>query len=70
MTPRLLLAALVLLSACAHGEPRLPRCDGLARRPANPHGSILTEAATPLTPAAPPTVPASVEPPSAAGGCA
>ena len=39
----LLLAGLLLLAACAHrGDPALPICDGSARRPANPHGSVLT----------------------------
>ena len=44
MTHRsLLLAGLILLGACAHrGDPALPTCDGSARRPANPHGSVLT----------------------------
>jgi hypothetical protein len=37
-----LLAGLMLLGACAHrGDPALPTCDGSARRPANPHGSVL-----------------------------
>jgi len=38
----LLFAGLMLLGACAHrGDPALPTCDGSARRPANPHGSVL-----------------------------
>jgi hypothetical protein len=49
MTHRsLLLAGLILLGACAHrGDPALPTCDGTARRPANPHGSVLTPRAEP-----------------------
>lgn len=38
----LILGLAALASACAHGDPALPVCDGLARRPANPHGSVLT----------------------------
>lgn len=38
----LLFAGLILLGGCAHrGDPALPTCDGSARRPANPHGSVL-----------------------------
>lgn len=38
----ILLAGLMLLGSCAHrGDPALPTCDGSARRPANPHGSVL-----------------------------
>ena len=49
MTHRsLLLAGLMLLGACAHrGDPALPTCDGTARRPANPHGSVLAPWAEP-----------------------
>lgn len=44
----ILLAVLMLLSACAHqGDPALPICDGSARRPANPHGSVLTPRSEP-----------------------
>ncbi|GLK47737.1 hypothetical protein GCM10017620_07100 [Brevundimonas intermedia] len=58
----LLLASLLLLGACAHrGDPALPTCDGSARRPANPHGSVLTPAAErPAKPVASPDT----------GGCA
>lgn len=45
-----ILGLAALVSACAHGDPALPVCDGLARRPANPHGSVL--AAPPAPPAA------------------
>ncbi|GAA0625137.1 hypothetical protein GCM10009422_22130 [Brevundimonas kwangchunensis] len=59
----LLFAGLMLLGACAHrGDPALPTCDGSARRPANPHGSVLAPQTTPQ-----PTSP-TVE--SGAGGCA
>lgn len=59
----LLLAGLMLLAACAHrGDPSLPTCDGSTRRPANPHGSVLTPQAEP------PAADAAVE--SEAGGCA
>ena len=58
-----LLAGLILLGACAHrGDPALPTCDGSARRPANPHGSVLA----PQT--EPPSVPEAVT--SDTGGCA
>ena len=61
MTLRLILiAVLVATAACAHREPSLPECGG-ARRPANPHGSILV----PTPPATEPTAPA-----PEAGGCA
>ena len=44
----LLFAGLMLLGACAHrGDPALPTCDGSARRPANPHGSVLALHAEP-----------------------
>lgn len=59
----LLFAGLMLLGACAHrGDPALPTCDGSARRPANPHGSVLAPQAEP------PSVPEAVPPD--AGGCA
>lgn len=58
-----LITSLLLTAGCAHGEPGLPTCDGSARRPANPHGSVLDgTAATP--PAAP------VPSPASGGGCA
>ncbi len=40
--PFLIAALLPLIAGCAHlGADRLPTCDGQARRPANPHGSVL-----------------------------
>lgn len=60
------LAGLLLLGGCAHDRGALlPTCDGSARRPANPHGSVLS----------PPASPPVAEPPSAPvttpnGGCA
>ena len=63
----LLLAGLMLLAGCAHrGDPALPACDGSDRRPANPHGSVLSPQAAPQ-PAAP-AAGAAVNP--GAGGCA
>lgn len=59
----LLIAGLLLTAGCAHGEPGLPTCDGLARRPANPHGSVLD--GTAVTPRTPP-----VPSPASSGGCA
>lgn len=40
--------ALLALSACAHlvTSERAPICDGRERRPANPHGSVLTASPT------------------------
>lgn len=40
--------ALLALSACAPLVPgeRAPICDGRERRPANPHGSVLTASPT------------------------
>ena len=59
----LLFAGLMLLGACAHrGDPALPTCDGSARRPANPYGSVLA----PQT--EPPSVTEAVS--SDTGGCA
>lgn len=59
----ILLAGLMLLAACAHrGDPSLPICDGSARRPANPHGSILTAQPEPRS--------AEVAVSADAGGCA
>ena len=62
----ILLAGLMLLGACAHrGDPALPTCDGSARRPANPHGSVLApQAPRPAAPAA------DAAANSDAGGCA
>jgi hypothetical protein len=59
----LLFAGLMLLGACAHrGDPALPTCDGSARRPANPHGSVLAPRTEPQP------VPEAVT--SDTGGCA
>lgn len=40
--------ALLALSACAHlvTSEKAPICDGRERRPANPHGSVLTASPT------------------------
>lgn len=76
MTHRLILLACAALGGCAGlAGPDLPVCDGAARRPANPHGSILmsppASAPAPL-PATPPTSrPAPrTSPEAASGGCA
>ncbi|WP_292029768.1 hypothetical protein [Brevundimonas sp. UBA2416] len=79
MTHRLfLMLACAALGGCAGlARPDLPVCDGAARRPANPHGSILMSpsAPTPVSPApraerpAAPT-PAPTSPETASGGCA
>lgn len=62
--PRLLFACLALGGCATSDAPSLPICDGAARRPANPHGSILA-------PAAPPTPDQPVEPTAPpSGGCA
>lgn len=58
----ILIASILLAAGCAHGEPPLPTCDGSARRPANPHGSVLDGTAAPAAPAATPA--------PAGGGCA
>ncbi len=68
----LLLPFACLLGACALGGcaslpgPDLPTCDGKARRPANPHGSVLS----PDTAAPPKTIAATEREPVPAGGCA
>lgn len=68
MTLRLILMlACAVLGGCAGlSHPDLPTCDGSARRPANPHGSILTPSIPPatLTPAPAPL------PSASTGGCA
>lgn len=68
MTPRLILMlACAALGGCAGlSRPDLPTCDGSARRPANPHGSILVPSAT--TQAPPTSSPTAA--PLSAGGCA
>lgn len=62
----ILIASLLPAAGCAHGEPPLPTCDGSARRPANPHGSVL-DGTAPSTAAEPAPAPAR-DP--AGGGCA
>lgn len=65
MISRFLLVALALAAAgCAHRDPATPVCDGLARRPANPHGSVL------VPDTGPPVLPASATPAAGSGGCA
>lgn len=72
-TPLLLAATLLpILGGCASlTADRLPVCDGQARRPANPYGSVLLPPApTTAEPAADP-VDSSVSPTGGAtGGCA
>jgi len=67
MSLRLVMIAACVLGGCASlSVPDLPVCDGRARRPANPHGSILSpDTAMPsrVTPAAPAEN-------TATGGCA
>ena len=62
----ILLFALLICTGCAaSGAGPLPVCDGLSRRPANPHGSVLE----PSSPAvAPPSAAGPAYPPK--GGCA
>ncbi|MBX3484459.1 MAG: hypothetical protein ACT6TH_11920 [Brevundimonas sp.] len=63
----LLFAGLMLLGGCAHqSDPALPTCDGSARRPANPHGSVLAPQAGPRS------AEAAVDagPDAGTGGCA
>lgn len=63
MTIRLIvIAGLLLTVGCAHRDPSLPTCDGSARRPANPHGSVL--AGSPMS------TPAAAAPETRTGGCA
>lgn len=62
----------LLLSACALGGcaslsgPDLPTCDGTARRPANPHGSVLSPDPT----TSPEAAAATEAEPAQTGGCA
>lgn len=71
MSLRFLLPFICALGACALGGcaslsgPDLPTCDGTARRPANPHGSILSQAPAPAPVAA--AIDTGVPP---SGGCA
>ena len=63
----------LLLGACAAFDPdALPVCDGQARRPANPHGSVLSPPADSGAPAAPaaPAKAEAVQPDLSMGGCA
>lgn len=43
----IILAALALASCQTLGAAKLPVCDGKQRRPANPHGSVLTPSQAP-----------------------
>lgn len=71
-TPLLLVAFLLLIGGCATlTADRLPVCDGQARRPANPYGSVLL----PPAPAAPeqaadPAASSEIPTDGATGGCA
>lgn len=66
----LLAALLPLLGGCAGlTADRLPVCDGQARRPANPYGSVLLPPAAP-EPAADPADSSGVPTDGATGGCA
>lgn len=67
-TPLLLAVLLPLISGCAAlTADRLPVCDGQARRPANPYGSVLL----PPAPAAPePAQQIDLLTHSGMGGCA
>lgn len=61
----ILFATLAALAACAHSADRPPVCDGAHRRPATPHGSVLTGPEP--APAAPVGIP---DAPAPDGGCA
>lgn len=66
MRTSILLFALLFCAACASpGASRLPVCDGLSRRPANPYGSVLE----PSSPAVAPPSDAGPAGPTT-GGCA
>lgn len=67
-TPLILAALLPLLGGCAAlTADRLPVCDGQARRPANPYGSVLLPPAS-VEPE--PAEPAEPLPGSDGEGCA
>lgn len=68
----LLAALLSLLGGCAGlTADRLPVCDGHARRPANPYGSVLLPPAPAAPePAADPADSSGVPTDGATGGCA
>lgn len=73
MRTRLLLAALLpILAGCASlTANRLPVCDGQARRPANPYGSVLLPPAPAAPePAADPVDSSESPTGGATGGCA
>ena len=62
MSPRLLPTfAALALAGCAASAQRLPVCDGQARRPANPSGSVLAPTAVVSGPSSAP-LPASFAP--------
>lgn len=65
MSLRFLLLAACALGGCASlSGPDLPNCDGTARRPANPHGSVLSPTPATATQAA-----ATEAEPAQTGGC-
>jgi len=67
-TPLLLATLLPLVGGCATlTADRLPVCDGQARRPANPYGSMLLP---PAAPAADAVGTSAAPADSATGGCA
>ena len=71
-TPLLLAALLPLVGGCATlTADRLPVCDGQARRPANPYGSVLLPPALAAPePTADPVGTSTTPADSATGGCA
>lgn len=71
-TPLLLAALLPLVSGCSTlTAEHLPVCDGQARRPANPYGSVLLPPAPAAPePAAAPADSSGVPTDGAMGGCA
>jgi len=71
-TPLLLATLLPLVGGCATlTADRLPVCDGQARRPANPYGSVLLPPALAAPETAADPVGSSAAPAdSATGGCA
>ena len=78
MSLRFLLTLVCTLGVCLLGScaslpgPDLPTCDGRSRRPANPHGSVLSPAPAPPAATAPATVPEVMDAgvPPRTGGCA
>jgi hypothetical protein len=74
-SPLLLAALLPLVGGCASlTADRPPVCDGQARRPANPYGSVLlppppVALEPPVGPAADPAEPPESLPGGATGGC-